>query len=121
MFFYGPYISHNLLLLSSFRLTLFNSAEDFKSMKSYCPSLPISPSGPLMPRKSSELDIFDREQRSKVLKEAFLMLFLFLFLAWNQVKKMFVGTKNVHGNKKCSWEQKMFVGTKNVRGNKKCS
>ena len=46
---------------------------------------------------------FDREQRSKVLKEA--LLLLFFFLACNQVHKMFVGTKSVHGNNKCSWEQ----------------
>ena len=59
----------------------------------------------------------------KVLKEAFFLLLLLLlfFLAWNLVQKMFLGTKNVRGNRKCSWEQKMFVGTKNVRGNKKCS
>ena len=56
------------------------------------------------------LFIFDREQRSKVLKEALLLL----FLAWNQVQKTFVGSKNVRGNKECSWEQKIFAGTKNV-------
>ena len=33
--------------------------------------------------------VFDREQRSKVLKEA-LLLFLFLVLAWNQKQKMFL-------------------------------
>ena len=33
--------------------------------------------------------VFDREQRSKVLKEALLfLLFLLLLLAWNQVRKM---------------------------------
>ena len=34
---------------------------------------------------------------------------------------MFVGTKNVRGNKKLLWEQKIFVWTKNVLVNKKCS
>ena len=32
--------------------------------------------------------LFDREQRSKVLKEA--LLFLFFLLAWNQIQKMFL-------------------------------
>ena len=41
----------------------------------------------------------DREQRSKVLKEALLLLLFLFFLAWNQVKK------NVPGNKKCSVAQ----------------
>ena len=64
--------------------------------------------------------IFDRELCSKVLKEALFFFLFFLILAWNQVQKMCVGTKNVCGNKKCSWEQKMFMRTKNVRWNKKC-
>ena len=40
---------------------------------------------------SIKVSFVDREQRSKVLKEALLFLllflFLFLFLAWNQVQK----------------------------------
>ena len=54
---------------------------------------------------------FDLEQRSKVLKEALLSL---LFLAWNQVPKMFQIEQNCQGNKKCSREQKMCNETKNV-------
>ena len=59
---------------------------------------------------------FDHEQRSKVLKEALLLLFLFMFLPWNYEWKMFQleqklckGTKNVQGNKKCAQEQRMFI------------
>ena len=62
--------------------------------------------------------LFNREQRSKVLKEA---LLLFLLLALNQAPKMYQikqkvckGTKNVQRNKKCAKEQKMCKGTKNV-------
>ena len=46
---------------------------------------------------------FDRDQRSKVLKEALLFL---LLLAWNQLPKMF------------QIEHKLCKGTKNVLGNK---
>ena len=69
--------------------------------------------------RSQDAAIFDREQRSKVLKEA--LLLLFLILARNQVPKMFEieqklckGTKNVQENKKCARKQKMCKGTKNV-------
>ena len=41
---------------------------------------------------SSWRSLFDREQRSKVLKEA-LLLFLLLFLAWKHEKKALNGTK----------------------------
>ena len=54
----------------------------------------------------------DREQCSKVHKEALLLLLLLFFLAWNQVQKMLLGTKNVLANKKSSPEQKFFSGTK---------
>ena len=63
-------------------------------------------------RNLSLCQFFDREQRSKVLKEG-LLLFL---LAWNQVpimyqieKKLCKGAKNVQENKKCAREQKMFL------------
>ena len=47
--------------------------------------------------------IFDREQRSKVLKEALLFLLLLLFLAWNQVRKMIqMEQKLCKGRKKCA-------------------
>ena len=79
---------------------------------------------------------FDREQRSKVLKEALLFFFLFLFLlAWNQVQKMlqmwnkkdrkenlFLSEQkmlNFKGNKKFSWT-KVPYRTKNFR-NENCS
>ena len=51
------------------------------------------------------MSFFDREQRSKVLKEA-LLLFL---LAWNQVKKML------------QIEQKMLANKIRFKANKKCS
>ena len=54
-------------------------------------------------RETARQRFLDREQRSKVLKEALLLL---LFLASNQVQKMFVGKKRL-------WEQKFFSGTKN--------
>ena len=70
-----------------------------------------------------ELNFVDREQRSKVLKEALLFL-----LAWNQVPKMFQieqklckVNKNEQENQKCAWEQKMCKGTKNLLRNKKCA
>ena len=44
-------------------------------------------------------NVFDRELCSKVLNEAL----LFLFLAWNQKQKMFKGTENAQGNKKCAY------------------
>ena len=50
---------------------------------------------------------FDRELRSKVLKEALLLL-LFLILAWNQVKKRYKGNKIMFANKKVKREQKMY-------------
>ena len=53
---------------------------------------------PILDINATAFDFFDREQRSKVLKEA-LLLFL---LAWNQVQKMLY------------IEQKLFMGTKNV-------
>ena len=46
--------------------------------------------------------IFDRELCSKVLKEALLLFFFFLFLAWNQKQNMF------------QMEQKVLARTKNV-------
>ena len=59
--------------------------------------------------------LFDREQRSKVLKEALLLLLL-LLLVWNQVTKMYQIEQKLckQGNKKCAREQKMCKGTKNV-------
>ena len=61
---------------------------------------------------------FDRELRSKVLKEA-LLLFLFFLVAWNHEQKMFQmeqkisrtknapnGTKKVFADKKCSYKAK---------------
>ena len=64
--------------------------------------------------------IFDRELCSKVLKEALLLFFFLLFLARNQKQNMFqmeqkvfartknvpYGTKNVQGNKNCSYKSK---------------
>ena len=49
-----------------------------------------------------KMSFFDREQRSKVLKEALLLL----LLAWNQAPKMY------------QIEQKLCKGTKNVQENK---
>ena len=74
--------------------------------------------------------------RSKVLKEILLLFFLFLFLAWNQVKKMLQMEQKMFANKICSktnktfsnenkkclrtkfvqnWTKKVTKGTKNVR------
>ena len=65
--------------------------------------------------KGPKRSFIDRELCSKVLKEALLFLLL-LGLAGNHEQKIFQieqklskGTKNVQGNKKCSWEQKMFI------------
>ena len=59
---------------------------------------------------SSWRSLFDREQRSKVLKEA-LLLFLLLFLAWKHEKKALNGTK-MFANKICSKLKKICYKTK---------
>ena len=64
--------------------------------------------------KGPKRSFVERELRSKVLKEALLLLLLFLFflVAWNHEQKMF--QKYHHLQKMFQMEQKMCKGTKHV-------
>ena len=69
-----------------------------------------------------EIPFFDREQCSKFLKEDSLLFFVFFFLAWNQVQKMFQKDQKMFANKICLNLTKKLNFANNIfpKSNKKC-